>query len=174
MKEVVWVFGASASGKETFIKHLLDNNPPELIKHIGWHDKTITACSESLEITGKAVDTLREKILGKVPELLEKADVVLVKWQFVDSVAKRPQRLKELLPGVRHRVIELKVGMNELMKRLPNKAWWHDYGREKEHVTTELHWVSKYLEDLSGEFEIVSINSNKYGNYEFVRGLEET
>lgn len=157
MKEVVWIFGTSASGKETLINKLVNYKPAELIGRLVWKNKKIVACKESLDLIGGELDDLREQILEEVPKLLAKSDVVLIKWQYVDSLAKRLQRLKELLPETKHRIIELKVEVDELIKRLPNKKLWTNYGEEKALYDVELKVVPEELAKLSDQFEVVSL-----------------
>ena len=164
MKEVVWVFGTSASGKETFIKRVASGKPFDLIKNLGWEGKAVTASNESLNLIDGELGELRDKVIEKIPVLLQKTDVILIKWQYVDSAAKRPQRLKDSLPDARHRIIELEVDMDELVMRLPRKHWWYDLGKEKESLTKELDMVANSLGQLP-DFDKVSIDSNESGNY---------
>ena len=168
MKEVVWVFGVSASGKATLINSLVSNKLAKLIKRFGWQNKKIIACDESLELIGGELDGLRKKILDTTPKLLDKSDIVLIKWQTVDSIANRPQRLKKLLPEARHWIIELRVGIDELVGRLPKKELWTNYGREKDLYDVEFKVVSEKLSELSDEFEIISLNSSSSGSYELI------
>jgi len=165
MKEVVWVFGASASGKATFIKRIDDGKHERLCEQFGWKGQTVVACNESLELIGGELDEQRECILDKVPVLLQNADIVLIKWQYVDSQHDRPQRLKRKLPNVRHRIISLDVSVDELVNRLPTKPLWHNYDAEKNLISIELPIVLKSREELS-DFDVTFIDSSASGNYE--------
>lgn len=167
MKEVVWVFGTSASGKETFIKSVLKD--AILLEQLGWKYKSVVACEQSTKFIGQFKRDpkiiLRESIIKKVPTLLSSADVVLIKWQFVDSQTSRPQRLKEAIPEAQHRIILLNTPESELIERLARKKWWHDYGEEKEFISKELSMVGDCIKQLSPEFMTTTLNSGTYSNY---------
>ncbi|HUD06836.1 MAG TPA: hypothetical protein VMR34_03020 [Candidatus Saccharimonadales bacterium] len=168
MKEVIWVFGASASGKETFIKHVTEDGPRKLLKRLGWENKLLACCSESLEYIGGEPSASRERIMDRVPELLQSADVVFIKWQYVDSQANRPQRLKKKLPKIKHRIISLLVSPDELLERLPSKPLWHNYGKERELISIELPLIAQSLRELS-DFKTRFISSSKSGKYEVLK-----
>jgi len=168
MKEVVWVFGTSASGKATFIKHIVEDEDYRLREQFGWKDQAVVACNESLELIGGDLDEERESILDKVPEILQNADIVLIKWQYVDSQHDRPQRLKQKLPDVQHRIISLDVSVDELVKRLPTKPLWHNYGDERNLISIELPIVLKSREELN-DFDVTIIDSSTSSNYEIAR-----
>ncbi len=160
MKEVVWVFGTSASGKETFIKNVPDDKL--LLEKLGWSNKTLAACLESLEHIGQFKNdpaiNLRERILERVPILLNTAEVVLIKWQFVDSEASRPQRLRELTPQAKQRIILLETPKPELVERLAKKGWWHNYGNEESFIEAELVMVADVVKQLIGDFEVAAVD----------------
>ena len=166
MKEVVWVFGESASGKETFIKYITSAKGGGLLDQFGWKDKSIVACTESLELIGDDLDKMRDKILEKVPTLLETSDVVLIKWQFVDTQANRLLELKENLPNALHRIIFLRVSVEEVAERLPSKKLWRHYGQELIFATNELPVVMKSLDSVKSLFDIIAIDSSGSGHYD--------
>ena len=49
--KIIWVFGPSAVGKETFIKHIQSGNQSELLARLGWADKNIVVCNESIDLS---------------------------------------------------------------------------------------------------------------------------
>ena len=130
MKEVVWIFGNSAAGKETFIKYVTNNRDKQLYDRLGWENKKVTAVPSSIENIGQyendPVTLKRNNILTEAPQLLQKADAVLIKWQTVDSQAGRIEKLMKLLPDAQHRIILISTPSVQLMKRLPEKSWWDD------------------------------------------------
>ncbi len=166
MKEVAWIFGTSASGKETFIRNAANNQPA--LEALGWMGRPLAACQSSLKYIGQfdgdPIIEHRRKILEEVPLLLDSVEVVLIKWQSVDSWISLPQKLREGLPGVRHRIIELRASLPELEKRLKQKPWWTDYGHEKEFIGEELEEVSRTTKDLKG-FDITVLSSSEADNY---------
>lgn len=42
--EIVWVFGSSAVGKDTFIQHIINDRPLNLFLQMGWADKKLLEC----------------------------------------------------------------------------------------------------------------------------------
>lgn len=168
MKEIAWVFGTSGSGKETFLRNA--SRYPDLLQNLGWSDLAFSLCEASIEYIGQfkndPITLQRDKILNEVPVLLEGADVVLIKWQVVDSDAKRPQRLLHQLPNVLHRIIRLYAPEEELIARLQDKPWWHNYGHEAEFIQSETELVRKYIEELGTGFTVTDIKSGATQNYE--------
>ncbi|MBI5906465.1 hypothetical protein HY857_00230, partial [Candidatus Saccharibacteria bacterium] len=148
-----------SSGKETFVKHIVNDNPADLIEDLGWEDKTVVASNDSLELIDGHLGETRDQVLDGIPSLLANNDVVLIKWQHVDSGARRPQRLKEVIPDAKHRIIELKVSMGELVLRLPRKHWWHDLGRERNHLNGELEMLAASLDALP-DFDRTVVDSS--------------
>lgn len=125
-KEIVWVFGASAAGKETFIRAVQRSNA--LQTKFGWDRKLISVCTESIkfiaQFTNDPVGRKREIIMRAVPKLLRTSEVVLIKGQDIDVAAGRPQRLQRLLLKAKHSVIVITVNKQSLRNRLPKKSWW--------------------------------------------------
>lgn len=92
--------------------------------------------------------------------LLNGADIVLVKWQIVDTEASRPQRLRQLLPDAHHRLIELKAPQDELADRIKQKPWWNNGGNETEFISKERDIVTETIQQLGGNFEITTLKSS--------------
>jgi hypothetical protein len=169
MKEVVWVFGASAAGKETFITSLLSPEINHLSRWFGWQSKKVIVCQESIEWVGLYKDdpkiAKRDKIVEKVSALIKEADIVIIKGQDVDLVAKRPAQLIELLIDYQHSVIFINVSISELMERLPQKVWWNGTDTE----TDTLNYLNNQLDmlaELKNNMKFTAINGNAKGNYE--------
>lgn len=167
MKEVVWIFGTSAAGKQTFVKRVLTDK--KLAKKLGWENKTIVACQESLNLLGhvgnEEIVKARKSITKIVPKLLENADVVLIKWQYVDSHNLTPEKLKELLPMVQHKIILLKVEPDEAKQRLATKTWWKEFWDNTRFADREIEMVNKCIKQLSSDFDITILDSGKNKDY---------
>lgn len=172
MKEVVWVMGASGSGKETFIQSALTDK--QIAEQLGWSGKIVVACEASLmyigQFDGDPIAEQREQIFSEVQTLLQDADVVLIKWQYADITADRTEALRRLLPGVRHRIIELQAPLSELIERLKNKPWWHDQdiGKEIAFITSSLKGVFKATKHLKN-FEMTRLDSGVSGDYGIIQ-----
>ncbi len=141
-------YGTSSSGKQTFIKNVLSDR--KLAEQLGWKDKSLTVCRESVDYPGDMnmpeVVRIRQNIPNYVSKLLESSDVVIIKWQYVDSYCETPQKLREMLPGVEHRLIELRASQEILIERLERKDWWRDkWGEEeKRHIDTKKWWPERW------------------------------
>ena len=172
MKEVVWVCGPSAVGKETLIRKLVTESEPVLAQRLGWQGKRILVSEISLIDIGRGDDdpilAEREKILDEVPIHLKNADIVLIKWQEVDSGADRPMRLKRLLPNEKHRALFLDADFDELCEREVHKWWWNQEDSPREYRAKELKLVAKYLDDLRNDFNITVIDSSKGRDYKIL------
>lgn len=155
MKQIIWVFGTSASGKETFIRELLHNK--ELQGRFGITDKKIALSEQSLKNLG-ALGDLRTTILQEVTSLLTTNEVVLIKWQYGDTLLNTPNQLQAQLPTLYHEVINLKVEQNEQIRRLRTKSWWYDTSKEPQFITREQQIVIKSLAKLPHAFTIVNFN----------------
>ncbi len=154
MKEIIWVFGTSASGKETFIRSLI--NDGRMRKLLDLQHKTITYSKESLKNLGK-LDNSRVSIIDNVHALLEKKEVVLIKWQYGDTLLDTPNRLYDLFPKYNFRAVILKVSLPIQIERLKTKSWWHDSGKEEEYITKENLTVQNSVKALNDHFTIQNV-----------------
>jgi hypothetical protein len=127
--------GPSAAGKETFIKSVASDT--RTLQLLNIDTTSVVACGASYHFNGSfkgdVIDEAREKIFDEIPDLLENYDVVLIKWQHIDTDLQRPERLQALLPQVEQRALLLVAPQAELADRLPGKFWWHTPGRKYEH-----------------------------------------
>ncbi len=165
------MYGASASGKETFIQNMVNSPTPAVLEQLGWSQKKIAACEESLKYIGQfykdPITESRSQIMDRVPELLERADVILLKGQFVDFAANRLGALKKSLPLVKHRVILLQVDLDELNQRLIQKPWWKEDWDAAKFSADELDGIRAALDDKN--LQITVIDANKSGGYKLIR-----
>lgn len=170
MKEVVWIFGTSAAGKHTFIKQVLADE--DLQARLGWGNKVIAPCQESIDLLGhvgdKQIVSARKSIAGSCTKLLNNADVVLIKWQYVDTHNSTPQKLKELFPSAKHRIILLKTESQEIKERLATKTWWKEFWNDTSFSDNEREMVAKCIKQLSSDFEIITLDSSKDRDYPLI------
>ena len=167
--EIVWVYGASAAGKETFI-HQVGGNSPELLEEFGWQHKCIGVCDESLQWVARFPgDTIaaqkRPELFKLLPLLAQKYDVVLVKGQDIDLALGTPLAVKQRMPQATHRIIFIDVALDELFQRVVHKSWWDDVTKRAE----EEGWLKEQidrLQDIRSQFDFVTINGNASGHYE--------
>ena len=171
-KEVIWVDGLSAAGKQTFINHVMRDKPADLLTHFGWQGSKVTASRKSLEIIGaledRAVDENRSALDEEVLKLARNNDVILIKLQTVDVKAKRPQRLRSLLPDFEHKVIYLQVKAEDMAERLRAKPWWDASEDPSQWVKEELAMVEEELDTLAHDFQVITVNASKGSDYEII------
>lgn len=128
LKQIVWICGGAAAGKETFIKRVAKGSEPDVCSRLGWLTLP-TECKSSLEFIGRYPDDTdttdkRDLIIDEVSHLITEADIVLIKEQRVDLRAKRPQRLQTLFPNARHIFIILEcTDIDERMERYRKKPF---------------------------------------------------
>lgn len=151
MKAIIWVFGASASGKQTFIKKLLSDI--ELQATFDLTGSQIAVSNEGFNNLGK-LGKSRASIPGEVSRLLESNDAVVIKWQYGDTLLGTPNILRAKYPSYKHSVIQLEVKTPEHKRRLRIKSWWHDEGEEDEFITKDLELVKDSIKKLNGAFVI--------------------
>ena len=168
MKEIVWVYGASAAGKATFIKNVTSENSKDLQQTFDWQDKVMVACLESIEWVGKYVgDPIVKRRAGLIPriqEIIKHADVALIKGQDVDLAADRPNQLLAAMPECRHRVIYIETNIAELMQRLPQKPWWDGTDTEKS-ISNWVNYELTLLQSLDPKFEFTAIDGSADNSY---------
>lgn len=169
-KQVLWVMGSSAAGKETFVRRVVQDEA--LAKQLGMTGGRI-ACRASLDYIAQSPEDpiveKREEILSQVPRILEEAGVALVKWQFVDTTAERLERLQRLLPDAAHRAIVLHAPTDELLDRLVRKPWWDTYG-DPDWVEQELPSMLPAIEALPDSFTVQHIKSGQTEGYAVADG----
>ncbi len=169
MKEVVWIFGNSAAGKETFIKYAIESGDKELFTRLGWENKKVKAISASIDNIGQyendPVTLKRDDILTETPRILEEVDVALIKWQTVDTQKGRIEKLMNLLPNTWHRIILLSTPARELEKRLPNKSWWDD-DDVNAFIEEETKNLEELISSLKDKLPVTKISGNPKDYYQ--------
>jgi hypothetical protein len=170
MAEIVWVYGASAAGKETFIHAVLAKEAVDLRQEFGWRDKAITACQESLQWIAHYPDDQiaqheRFKLSSVIPALAEKYEVVLLKGQDIDLALGTPLLVKRSLPQSTHHIIFIDVQLDELFRRVTHKPWWSAATKRAE----EEGWLEEQIDrlmEIQNQLKITAINS-KYQKVPF-------
>jgi len=168
MKELVWVFGNSAAGKETFIRNIANGKATGATEKLGWTNINVAISEASIKFIGQfnndPITKHRDKILTEVPELLKHSDVVLIKYQSVDSESGRLEELNKQLPDVVHRIILIVTPEQELVKRLPQKSWWND-DDVTGFISEDTQCTADEISRLQSRFFITKISGNPSDNY---------
>ena len=170
MNRVVWVFGQSAAGKETFIKYAVANQDSELIRKLGYNN-------------GKIIPLLgykKEEILDVINK--ETNAVILIKWQHYntghDFAKSDLTELKDSITDISNEIICLSVESDVLYARLKRKPWWKasdGFTQENQNDVVEImrNNIKKYLTagfklaaeiDATDEYKIIesSLLNNIY------------
>lgn len=166
--EIVWVYGASAAGKETFIHKVQTSH--EIQGTFNWQDKHIVVCEESIDWVAHFPGDLigereRQKLVYIIPTLAESNSVVLVKGQDIDLSLSTPLDVKRQLPTAIHHIVFIDVGLDELFQRVIHKPWWDDAIRRAE----EEGWLEEQIDrlmEIRDEFVFTTINGRAIGHYE--------
>ena len=161
-KQIVWVVGTSAAGKETFLKTISTDDA--LQGQLAWSGKTIAISQLSIvhivQVYDDPVIQLRLGILDEVSNLLVDNDVVLIKWQIVDSDAGLPSRLLELFPDSEHVFCEIEAPKEILVKRLIHKTWWDSNDDAGQHVDNERATLVSIIAGLGDGFAHIRVKNN--------------
>lgn len=174
MNNIVWVFGNSASGKETFINALIEGKAEKVITDLNLSGNKIVKINSSIKYIGQyendPITKNRVLIITEAEEQLKNKDTtVLIKWQDVDAILKLPEILFHKYPKSRHIITYLHVDPDILWKRVNNKSWW------KKGMTTKESFIKTWVEDqkryaeklISKGFEIYIVDSTNT-NYSLV------
>lgn len=147
MKNIVWVFGNSGSGKETFINSTIIGEN-FLVKNLGWENHLIKKIEESIKYIGQYEDDpitkKRSEILPAVEKIVDSTNtdsiVILLKWQDVDQMKRLPEKLHRNYTDYVHTIIYLRANPDALWERVQQKSWWRDVNTvDKHEYLTE--WV---------------------------------
>jgi predicted kinase len=185
MKEIIWIYGSSASGKETFIKHILNNPNKTLLTRLNLENKNIQVLQQSLDLIGEYDNDPKQKLRLNIPKYIinqikknSKSEVILIKGQDYDLINNTPNKLKKLLnsqyENLNHNIIFLHTDFETLYTRVKNKSWWTKE-LENKGINYFKNWLLKeQIPELiklnkHHNFNIISINSKdkKYELIEF-------
>jgi hypothetical protein len=166
--EIIWVYGASAAGKESFIRNAQTN--PAIQDEFNWKNKRITVCEESIKWVAQFPGDLiaeqeRQKLVEIIPLLAESSDVVLIKGQDVDLSLGSPYDVRKCLPMAVHRIVFMDVGLDELFQRVIHKPWWDNTIKRAEVEGWFEEQIDKLM-DMRDTFMFTTIDGRAIGHYE--------
>ncbi len=159
--EIVWIYGSSAVGKETFIRYLAKEKPQRLIKRLHWENKKLIPIWESINYIAQydndPLGDKREEIIDSVCNI-KGPGIALIKGQDIDILDKRVQRLKEKLPKSNHRIIYLYTDLKIVYERCKKKSWWPKEGVEFKDFKGWTKSEIELINSLNG-FDIIALNN---------------
>jgi len=156
--QIVWIYGPSGAGKETFIRYIIHNPSEDIISRLGWQGKKISYIKESVDYIGQyfndPIVDKRKIIVDRVKDNIEDNDIILIKGQDVDFEMNILNDLKKLFPENTHKIIYLYPGFDNIYNRCLTKSWY------KEEFTREMFidWAKGQLEKLK-PFENLGITA---------------
>jgi len=149
-EKIVWIFGSSASGKETLIQKLVNSADSKLLKNFGFVGYKVTDLRESrkwiMQFSDDPVAENRKQFPSLIKKLIKPNTVILIKGQEVDLEYKTPSKILELYPNIKHEIIFLSLPIDEIYKRCRSKPWWEEGIDTKEDL---LEWLSGQIKELS-------------------------
>ena len=158
MKQVIWVFGESATGKKTFINYILKQEDNILLeklglenKHLGVSNITILPSKEYAKEIANCQKRC-EKILKDVTDFLEntETDVLLIKGQHSDIDEEQANTLNlfmQRFPNLERSIYLLKVSdLDLLYQRIIHKDWWQEDPHKYEEIFPR-KWLDKSVEN---------------------------
>ncbi len=170
MKQVIWVVGTSSSGKQTFLKNVLADK--KLQEQLGLANQKITLLERSIIYPGDATMPTVVRERGLIPQdaiqlLGGDSEVVLIKWQYVDSQYMLPAKLESGILNARHSVIVLEASEADSLQRLELKDWWRTKGfnNSKELYDFEQKQIKKYISELSKSYDLIRLDSSDGAAY---------
>jgi hypothetical protein len=173
--KIIWIFGPSAAGKETFIKYINNNKPAKLLARLGWEGKNVVVCNESINwIVQEDNDgnDLRRQNLDKTIEEYFKNNInsiILIKGQDLDFDNNILNKVKESLPDTEHEIIFLYVDFDILYQRYMNKKWWNKTMTESVCKDWAREQINLLIQYQNNGFKIKALDSssNEYLDINF-------
>ena len=183
MKEIIWIYGSSASGKETFIRHILNHPDEKLLIRLNLENNNIQVLQQSIDLIGQYDSDPKQEFRLNLPEYAvdqiksnSKLEFLLIKGQDYDLINGTPNKLKKLLnsqfKNLNHKIIFLHTDFEILYSRVKNKSWWTKK-LENKGINYFKNWLLKEqipelikLKELH-DFNIISIDS-KDKNYKLI------
>jgi hypothetical protein len=150
--KIIWVFGPSAVGKETFIKYVYNDKPSELIDRLGWGDRKVIICEESLAWVVQEENDGNEALRKNLDKIIQgysasnTNSIILIKGQDLDFNSNHLNNVKKYLPDDCQEIIFLYTDFDILYNRYIRKKWWN------KSMTPEVckNWIKEQIDSLSG------------------------
>ncbi len=162
--KIVWVFGCSASGKETFIKSMVFKKDFEIIKQLGWSAFKMIKIDESINYIKQSEDDVigfkRVEIIDRVIEENKKNEktIILIKGQNIDFDNHLVEILKSKLADVEHEIIFLISDIKTVFERVREKKWFSKEDDDINYWIEHMKETEEYVKALKNT-KITTIDS---------------
>jgi len=173
--QVIWIFGPSAVGKETFINYIKNNQPEELLARLGWVNKNIVVCDESINWVVQGDNDENELFRKKLNKVIEKYSqdntnsIILIKGQDLDFDNNTLNAVRESLLNDEHEIIFLYVDFDILYQRYVTKKWWNETMTRDVCKDWAKEQINLLIRHQNSSFKIKALDSsdNKYLDLNF-------
>lgn len=155
--KIIWIAGSSAAGKETFIKYIVEQQPKEIVKRLGWEGLDIIYSQESIDHVvqgeGDGNKEKRESLADDIIKQSQKLEntIVLVKWQDLDYDNKHLLQINDTLPNDTTEIIFLHTDLETIYQRVQNKVWWSeeymDLKDAKYYIEKQIDYIKEYQDN---------------------------
>jgi hypothetical protein len=169
MKEIVWVMGHSGVGKETFCSSFAESPDQTLVKQLGWSGLSVGVCESSITLVPRGHQSQkvdgRDKLLEEIESKQDSLDVILLKWQALDTQKGRVMAVAKKFPGIVMRALVLTAPDSVVQTRHEaRETAWQPEGGWSDFLNYERSIIDKALEefpqvdyvDTASSYEIVT------------------
>jgi hypothetical protein len=153
MKEIVWVVGHSGAGKQTFCYSFTKSPDQTLVKQLGWSGLRIGVCESSIALVPRGHQSAklddRDELLDEIHRKQDSLDVILLKWQALDTQKGRVMAVAKLFPGIVMRALVLTVpGAVVQDRHEARESSWQPEKGWPDFLNYEKSIINKALEDF--------------------------
>ena len=171
--KVVWVYGSSAAGKETFLRFMQAGDSEMLLNELGLQSHLVAICEESIDWVAQYDEDpkgFQRKLLPSVvsQQVCENSNsVIFIKGQDLDLNGGQLMELKRMLPDCEHHIFFLQVSIEEIVRRVKNKSWWNKE-MDKEKMQSWLTYQMSFLKKLQNDFKITVLSAEQEVDYSII------
>lgn len=178
MNKVIWVFGCSASGKETFIKNILKKEAFGIEHVLKIDTNRAYIVKPSIQLISKCskdnINYQRNLIIDEIIKLNNKFDdsFFLIKGQNFDIRNNIVEKLTNKLPDIEYEIVFLNANVKVLIDRVKRKDWFDETRGFREYIES-IDRTLGYMKNLNN-YKITYIDStNEYKVIEKPKLLSE-
>lgn len=179
--KIVWVYGPSAAGKETFIVYIEKIQPKEILKRLGFNDKKLIICKESIDWVAQSKEDPKKELRKSLANIIieyskvNSNSVILIKGQDIDFNNEHLITVKNALVEDSHEILYLYLDFQDLYSRYVQKPWWDNLKTKKVCLGSLKKQVKKIEAHEAKGFRIKALDSSnkKYIDANFPPDLYE-
>lgn len=170
MKQIIWFFGSSASGKKTLIESIF-KSPQTFKEKFNIGTENIKVCKEALEWVTKKNHHERPNLIPIIADLIKNETdvVILVKGQTPDLKNNLLTEIGSNISDVDQKIIFVYTEPKEELGRWKAHRSWYDSSMTEENVIAEINYQLQLLNEsnLQG-IPIICVSGGKDANYQII------